>query len=397
MNNFVKKIYKITQKAEKWGKIMKIKNLTKFHISGLNQEKLLSQLCKQCPLSDIERNSKSDTTFKCSYFDHRKVEKFLKSKNVKIESVTHEGYAHKFFQIFTSYGLIAAFAIFSVLYVVQAQFVLQYCVIGLDKLTESEIVSFVKQEFPAKKSQINTKLVETALIDNFPRISFVSCIIRGQTLVLNIKEKLMPDEMYGSFSPLVAKKDGRISEINLISGTLNVKVGDFVRAGDILVEPFTIDTSGQVKQVEAKAEIVAQVYNEGSVDHYETYVEVVRTGRKVVQNDITLFGLSIYTFKEELNFQMYETEVEDVDLSKNLFLPFKMRKTTFFELEQHTVITKFEDVKDEFVAKAKEKALEKCENYQLMKEEFFTIRELAGVTIVNFCIVTEEDITCYDK
>ncbi len=375
---------------------MRLKNVTKFHICGLNQEKLLSDLCKKFSLTEIERNSKSDTTFKCSFFEHKKVEKILRERNVKIESVSHEGLAFKAFQILGSYGLIAAALLFSLLYAIQFQFVLQYEVLGLDKLERSEIVSFVKSEFPASKSKIDTEAVETALLDNFDEISFASCIIKGQTLVINIKEKVLPDEMYGEFAPLVAKKDGRISEINLISGTLRVKVGDFVRAGDVLVEPFTIDTSGEQKKVEARAEILAEVYNEGCADHYETYIDVKRTGRKIEQNEITLFGLSIYSFKEDLNFQMYEVEEEEIDLSKNLFLPFKMKKSTFFELEQHTIVSDFEDVKDEFVAKAKEKALKNCENYDLMKEEFFTLRHLAGVTIVNFCIITEEEIGGYE-
>lgn len=374
---------------------MKLKNATKFHICGLNQEKLLNELCKEFNLSEIERNSKNDTTFKCSYFDHKKVENILKKRNIKIQSITHEGVAHQIIKIISSYGLIASLVLFSIFFVFQFQFVLQYEVMGLDRLEESEIVSFVKSEFSSKKSEIDTEMVETSLMDNFEEISFASCIIKGQTLVINIKEKLLPSEMYGDFSPILAKKDGRISKINLVSGTLRVKVGDIVRKGDLLVEPYMLDASGELKKVEAKAEIFAEVYCEGSADHYETYINVSRTGRKIEQNQITLFGLPIYSFKEDLNFQMYESEVEEIDLSKNLFLPFKIQKTTFYELEQHTIVSNFEDVKDEFVEKAKEKALEKCEHYELLKEEFYTTRHLAGVTIINFCIVTEEEIGGY--
>lgn len=374
---------------------MNFKNQTKFHICGLNQEKLLSDLSKQYTLCEIDRTTKTDTTFKCSYFDYKKIEKYLKNKGMKIESISHEGIAHRIFKVLSSYGMIAGLIVFFVLYAIQSQFVIQYEILGIENLDSSQIVNFIKREYPAKKSEIDTKEIENGLIDNFQNISFVSCIIKGQTLVVNIKEKLMPEEMYGSFSPLIAKKDGRISQINLISGTLRVSVGDIVRAGTVLVDPYTFDTSGELKKVEAKAEILAEVYNEGSADHYETYIEVKRTGRQVEQNEITLFGLPIYIFKEELNFQMYEVEVEDVDLSKNLFLPFKMRKHTYFELEQHTIVSNFEDVQDEYIAKAKEKALEKCENYDKMKEEFYTLRHLAGVTVVNFCIVTEENIGGY--
>lgn len=372
--------------------LIKLKNETKFRISGLNQEKVLNDLSKKIPLFEIDRKAKNDTTFKCSYFDHKKVEKILKNKNVKIEAVSHGGFAHKLKKASTCWGLIVAVVLSTVLYFLQSNFVLAYEVTGVDKLSQTEVVEFLKSSFPHTKNRLDTKSVEVGLVDKFHEISFASCMIKGQTLIVNIKEKLLPDEMYGDFAPLVAKKDGKITKIDLISGTLCVKVGDFVRKGDKLVEPYTIDTSGQIKKVEAKAEICADIYNEGSVDHYEKYIETKRTGKVVAQNEITLFGLLIYTFKEQHNFKMFEVETENVNLVKNLFLPFKMKKTYIYETVENVIETKFEDVKDQFIEKAKQKALENCTDYDKMKEEFYTLRHLAGVTIVNFCIVTSEVI-----
>ena len=55
---------------------MKFKNKTKFLINGLNQEKLLNEISKIATLTDVERHSKNETTFKCSYFDHKKWKSF---------------------------------------------------------------------------------------------------------------------------------------------------------------------------------------------------------------------------------------------------------------------------------------------------------------------------------
>lgn len=376
---------------ENWTSL-KLKNESVFKISGLNQEKLLNELSKSVPLYEIDRKAKNDTTFKCSYFDHKKVAKFLKNKNVKVEALSHDGAAFKFKKALSCWGLIAAVVLSAVLYFFQSGFVLQYEINGVDKLSHAEVVQFVKGNFSNKKAQIDTKRLETALVKNFNEISFASCMIKGQTLVINIKEKLLPNEMYGEFAPIKAQKDGKITKINLISGTLKVKVGDFVRKGDELVLPYTIDTSGQMKKVEAKAEIWADVYNMGSVSHQQRVVEVKRTGRVAMQNEIVLFGLSIYTFKENHNFKMFEVMKEEVNLAKNLFLPFKLKKSYIYETAENVIESCFEDVKDQFVEKAKQKALENCTDYAKMKEEFYTTKQLAGVTVVNFCIVTEEAI-----
>ncbi len=371
---------------------MKLKNVSKFHICGLNQEKLLNELCTNFTLFEIERVSKNDTFFECSYFDHKKIQKIIKSHRVKIESVSHSGVVPKVMQTLSSYGLMLAILVCGVLYFFQNQYVVQYQVLGTENLSKSEIVSFVKGEFSSKKSEIDTTQIENALIDHFARISFVSCIIKGQTLVLNIKEKLLPTQMYGEFPPLMAQKDGKVTKIELVSGTLRVKVGDIVRKGDVLVEPYTLDASGQLKKVEAKAEILAEVYFEGTAEHYETFVQTFRTGEKRVQSEVLLFGLSIYNFQQEVPFQRYETETEFQNLSKNLFLPFKMKKTMFYELAQETIVSKFEDVEDETVAKAKADAEQKMDSGGEVVDEFYTVRHIGGVTFVNYCIVMEESL-----
>jgi len=278
---------------------------------------------------------------------------------------------------------------------VQNQFILQYQVTGVEKLSKQEVVQFVKQRYSNSKHKLDTKQVEVELIDEFECISFASCIIRGQTLVINIKEKLMPDEMYGEFKPIIAQKDAKITKIDLISGTVKVQVGDIVRKGDILVEPFTIDASGEVKKVEAKAEILADVYNRSSVEHLEKQIEIKRTGKVVHSNEILLFGLPIYTFKEEQTFALYEVENEELSLVKNLLLPFKIKKTTYYELTENMIESKFEDVKDVFIEKAKQKTLEIVEDCDKIKEEFYTLRHISGVTYVNYCIITQEIIGNY--
>lgn len=365
---------------------------SQFFVHSLNQEKLLNGLAKITPLSDVCRTSKTDFSFKCSLFSRRKVQNFLKEQNVDIKQIKNFGLLSKFEHLSSSIGMICALVLFFLFFVVQSQFVWRFEVEGTENLSKNEIVCFVKENFSNNKHKIDTKLVEKAVMDNFEKVSFASCVVRGQTLIINIKEKVSPSEMQGDFEPIVAKKNGKITKIELVSGTLAVKVGDFVREGDVLVNPYVVDASGQVRQVEARAKIEADVYNEASVDHYEKFVEIKRTGRTCQSSEISLFGLKIYSFAEENNFKMFESEFEDIDLSKNLILPFKMRKTTFFELEENVIVSNFEDVADEYVSKAKEKALEKCENCDTIKEEFHTIRHLSGVTIVNFCVVTQEEI-----
>jgi len=371
---------------------MKLRDKTFFHIKCLNQEKILNEASKVVLLNDIERISPNETVLSCSFFQHKKLDKLLQKHNINVLSKTHKGVAHKFLQIFRSYGILFAFVLFFVVYFVQSGVVWQYQVSGTSSLSSAEVVDFVKQNFSKQKAKMDTKQIELKLVENFEEVSFVSCIIKGQTLVINIKEKLMPDEIYGDFLPIVSQKYAKITEIELVSGTLNVKVGDVVKKGDVLVEPYTIDTSGNIKQVEAKAKIIAEVYNEGSVEHFAEKIEIVKTGNFVEKNKITLFGLEIYSYEESCDFQMQEVFEEEVELTTNLPLPFKMTKTKIYELREEKISTNFEDVKEEYIEKARQKALANCKNCDTIVDEFYTIRHISGITIVNFCVTTQEEI-----
>ena len=371
---------------------MKFRNESIFHLKTLNQEKLLNSLCKKFSLTKIDRLNEKEVKFSCDYSKYKKIEKYLKERNTEIISISHFGVMWRLSQILTSFGLIFAILFISIGFSIQYQYIWKYEILGTEKLDKNSVVSFIAENFDKKKSKIDTVEVETALANKFNEISFASCIIKGQTLVVNIKEKLLPDEKYGQFQPIISQKNAKITKIELISGTLNVKVGDFVEVGDVLVEPYVIDSSGEIKKVEANAKIYAEVYNEGSADHYESFIDVYRTGRVCEESVVTLFGLPIYTFKTENTFKMYEVEYETTNLIQNNFLPFKLKKTKIYELEERVVETKFEDVQDEYLQKARQNALEKCEDCDKIIDEYYTLRHLSGITVVNYCIVTLEEI-----
>ena len=370
----------------------KFRSWTRFTLRGLNQEKLLNIMAKQCQLFEIDRSKKNEISFLCPYAHHKKIKTILKDATLAEWQFQHFGPVTMLTNGKKYAGLFVGFAIFVLFYLVQSQFVIRCNVYGNKQVQQCEIVQFVESNFPKRKSKINLEQMQFSLMKRFEQISFCSCIIKGQTLLVSIKEKVVPEEMIGNFAPIVAKYDGRITKIALVSGTVTVKVGDVVKRGDILVQPYTINSAGQKMEVEADAKIEADVYWQGSVDHYDKRIEVVRTGRVFENNQIMLWGLEIYKYEKSKTFEMYETEISINPLSKNIIFPFVLKKTKFYELKEVHIESNFEDVREEYVEKAKTKALEICESCDTIKEEFYTVRHLAGVTIVNYCIITQEEI-----
>ena len=368
---------------------MRFWGYTKFKIKGLNQEKNLNILSKKINVYDVVRIEKNLSTLKVKYHESKKAKKILLELGYEILLEENHGFSPLFFKIFGNISVVSAFVLATILYAIQSPIIWKYQVLGQDKLSAQEIVDFVKENYSSNKLKLSTKQVEGGIYHNFEEISFVSVIIKGQTMVINIKEKLLPEEIYGDFEPIVAEFDGKVKNIELVSGTSCVKIGDYVKKGDILVEPNYIDSFGQEQKVKADAKITLEVYAVGEYTHFEERVEVKRTGRFVIIDEVQLFGLTVYTNKEENTFSMSESEVKFKDISKNLLLPLKLKRTTIYELEKEYITEKYQDAEEKILQKAREKALENSPNYDKIIDEFYTVKHLSGTSTVNYVIVGE--------
>lgn len=372
---------------------MKFRSLTQFKIKGLNQERSFSRLAQECTLLEIDRISQNCSTLKVPFLQTKKVRKKLVELGFEILEEHSEGILYHLTCLLHNWGFLVALAVALLAFIIQSPYIFKYEVLGEENLTKTEIVEFVKNNFSSNKNQIDTKDIETALCNNFEELSFASVIIKGQTLVINVKEKLLPDEIYGEFKPLISDYDGKIASINLISGTLVVSVGDYIKKGGVLVEPYFIDTSGQIKQVEAKATIELETYSQVTMQHYDNRVEIQRTGRMVKQSIVTLFGLEIYKYLPECSFKMFEDVVAEEKLVNNILLPFKLVTHEIYELKEVQIEEKFEDVEQKIILQAQEKALANKENYDKIVDEFYTVKHLTGgITTLTYVVVGQKTI-----
>ena len=154
----------------------------------------------------------------------------------------------------------------------------QIQVYGTKDLCVTDILS-VLSENGIRKGKINhqtSKEIEEILLNKYDRIAQVSVIRKGTAIIINLSEKLVYVE--GEFQPIKAKHAGTIKEINIITGTTNIKVGDYVNAGDILVLPFNINANGEKISVNPLAEIKAEIFVVSKCEISKTETQLIRTG-----------------------------------------------------------------------------------------------------------------------
>lgn len=366
---------------------------SQFRIKGLNQEKVFNSLSKEVKVYNIKRESHDKATFEVDSKYEKKTKSLLSGCGLEVEVLGSKGFTKKILNLFKNYGIILGIVLSLIFYLVQYSLVLKVEVWGSVTLPKEEIEMFTNSILPSRfKSKINTKLIESEIKDKYSLASSVSVAIIGQSLIVNLNEGVLPSEMGGEFRPLVSDYDGLVTSINLIQGTLNVKVGDIVQKGDVLVCPYIIDTDGQERKVKPKADIEAEIWIQKQYCHKDYVVKTQRTGNKVVSSKVMLSGKVIYSHNKEAHFKNYEIENEQRDLTTNNLIPFKLERTVYYELETVEISKPFYENKEEIINLARENVLIFLQKNEIIKEEKYFVREGGGCYFIDYIVTTSRNI-----
>lgn len=367
-------------------------------LSGYNLERYLNQLsAKGINFFYIEKINLKESIVEVSSSDEKNVEKFFKSKNIVVTQKKYNGFS-KLKKIFKArFGIFVGALICLCFFAISSGFVWRIEVYGNERILTEEIEQVLSDNGVSFLSSLNSKSnfeIEKILMDNFEDVSMVSVVKKGCSIIVNIKEKVVNDEYENidTASAVVATEDGIITEIQLISGTLLVKVGDVVRAGDVLVAPYIIDSSGQQIPTIAKANIFANVSLSGQVV-FEAKKEITkRTGNFVVERKMTFLDKEIVTSRAEIPYLLYELEVQETLLSDYL-LPITYTTTTYYELEQVTVEADFESERESLVQEAKNLAGLRLNENDVVVEENSVVTEQDGKIFVNYVYIVTRNIS----
>lgn len=366
---------------------MHLKFLISFKIKALNQSQIFEKLRLKCvEVYDVKLLSRFDTTFSVRRQDKKIVEEVLASFQAETLSLKPQNLSKIKFFLCNKIGIVVGLLMAFALQITSSFFVLQVSVNGAS--CAGEIREFIENrgiKAFCPKTNINTSNLELDIIENFPEISMASVIVKGLTVVVNVKEK-ESFEVLGQ-SDIIADFNGRIKEITTISGVANVKAGDIVRCGDILVSARNENAENGVV---AKAKIVAEVWYETTNTHIETKTQRVRTGKIIEQRKVMAFGAEIFSFNKKIDFLDYEIEENTVKITS--ILPLEVEYCTYYETKSQTTTQMYEDVKEEIVANLKENTLQKIAKDDIILKENVLENFEAGVTTTTYVVVAEKHI-----
>ena len=335
-----------------------------FKLKALNAEKKVNQLIKNgIDVYEFQRNGK-ELTFCVGKKDAQKVEQFFQNEEIEVYA---KGAESVLSFLKGRIGIIVGSAIFLLLIIIFSNVLINVQVLGNNFVQTNQIIDILEQNGYNKFkpiSSIDTKDVENCLINSFSEISFASAMVKGNTLVINIREN--KQEINENFTPICAEFSGVISSMQINSGTALVSVGDVVKKGQQLVAPYEIISGNQIS-VTPKAEICAKVFLKGQVE-YDTSKKIIgRTGQTFQERTTSFLGMNVPCLsKGNKQIKLNANEIEVSEETVKGIIPIKITKTTYYELgeigdadferdrtllERESIYLAYEQIKDNFEIK----------------------------------------------
>ncbi len=182
------------------------------------------------------------------------------------------------------------------------------------------------------KNKINTKEIINKIRLKRNDVAWMGIELKGTNAIVKLvkadeKPEIVDENEYCN---IVSDKAGIITKINAQSGTANVKVGDTVNQGDILINGWMEGKFTGVRYVHSKGEIEAKVWYTKSKKIPYNVTQIQETGNVEEKYAIKINNFRINFQKRVSNFEIYDTiETENkFKIFSDFYLPISIIKIT---------------------------------------------------------------------
>ncbi len=236
------------------------------------------------------------------------------------------------------------------------------------------------------KGKINTKEIINKIRLERKDVAWMGIELKGTNAIVKLvksdeKPELIDEDEYCN---IISNKEGIITKISVQNGTANVKVGDTVSIGDILVNGWMEGKFTGIRYVHSLAEIEAKVWYTESVKIPYNVTETKYTGNEEEKYGIKFNNFQINFTKKYSKFKIYDTiETENkIKLFSDFYLPISIVKTTYKEQEKIEKTYSVEEAKNIGIKQLEEKLDEKIENKDnIVNKNINTYEQADGVLV----------------
>ena len=236
------------------------------------------------------------------------------------------------------------------------------------------------------KSNINMKEVINKIMLERKDIAWIGIELKGTNAIVKIvkadeKPEIVDQDEYCN---IVSNKSGIITKISAQNGTANVKIGDTVKEGDILINGWLEGKFTGIRYVHAKGEIEAKVWHTKSKKINYNFMQTQETGNIENKYSIKINNFRINFLKRLSKFEIYDTiETENkFKLFSDFYLPISLIKTTNKELKNVQKKYNLEEAKSLGIQELEQELDEEIENKEkIINKNINTYEKQDGVEV----------------
>ncbi|MBS5951522.1 MAG: sporulation protein YqfD [Clostridium sp.] len=238
------------------------------------------------------------------------------------------------------------------------------------------------------KSKIDFKDVEKKLENMNSDILWLRARVEGSTLKISIEEKVNPPEIKeGSLGNLVAKMDGEISRVYTFAGRSVVHSGEFVKAGDVIIEGIN-GKEEDPYEVVPDGVVMANTFYEKSIKAKYQGTELKRSGEKDSEIYLNIFGKKIYLKKAIKDFKEYDK----IEESGNI-----INKINYYEKKEIPIEFSKEEIVNNSINDLEKSLYNELTREANIVDRIVSTREdLNDELVVNVVFVVEQNIVNYE-
>lgn len=364
-------------------------------IEGVNFTELLNELNKQnIKLKQANRVSPTELELVFSAHRHKKIVAILNEKCYTIKEQKTNTYWGELKKIFLRVGILVGLFVGILINILASFFIWDIRFFGQTNF-EKEIQNALIQNGVKKgclKFGLTAQDIEKLIYENIEDVSLCDISFKGTTLLVNYTIRTQSEKEDIVAKNIIAKNDGIIANISVLSGTAMVKVGDYVKKGEVLIAGFT-EQDEDVVECEAKGQVYAYSWKSAVVEFPKEKIEWVRTGQSVTNVTTSLFNSVISSTKNLHNFEKTETEQKTVFLTQNQNLPIKVTFETIYELTAQTVTADIKDYQEKLNAQARLLAWEQILGDEDILDEKTETNFVSNIWFVTHYIKIKEKIS----
>ncbi len=280
--------------------IRKLFGYISFKVSGGNPDKFLNLLAKNgFNVWNIKKEN-GDLTAKTIATEFESVCKLAGKSNSQIEILKKSGIPFWVKKYKNRFGFLVGFFCFIIILLMMPMYVWKVEVKGCNNMSEDEVKKIMCDlgVWPgALKNSINFPLAQQNAMSRLGAVSWVSLNLKGSTVEVLIKEKVIPPEKNEpedtGLCNITAAASGVIERTETYRGAAVVKPGDVVSDGQLLISGIIENPSGGNEFVSADGKVYAKTLRKISLKEKVNQICICDTGKTTQRCRIKIFSFEI--------------------------------------------------------------------------------------------------------